>query len=351
MKDKKGINIINAFKKFLKQSAKKPNKIWVDKGSEICNTHFKIWLKDNNIEMYSTHNEGKSVVAERFIRTFKNKIYKYMTSISKNVSIGKLDDIVNEYNNTYHRTIKMKPIDVKDNTYIDFDNDPKFKVGDHVRISKYKNIFAKGYTPNCSEEIFVIKEIKNIVLWTHVINDLNGEETIGTFYENEWQRTNQQEFRIEKVIKRKGDKLYVKWKGYDNSFHSWVDEKDLSQYFAKPYEPFRGDINVKVGLSNYATKTDLKNVSHVDVSSFALKSNLTSLKTEVDKLDIDKLTPAPDDLVKLSNVVNNNVVKKTENNKFVTKVDNIDTTNFVKFVIPEKKPLMLVVWFKNRFQS
>ena len=351
MKDKKGINIINAFKKFLKQSAKKPNKIWVDKGSEICNTHFKIWLKDNNIEMYSTHNEGKSVVAERFIRTFKNKIYKYMTSISKNVSIGKLDDIVNEYNNTYHRTIKMKPIDVKDNTYIDFDNDPKFKVGDHVRISKYKNIFAKGYTPNCSEEIFVIKEIKNIVLWTHVINDLNGEETIGTFYENEWQRTNQQEFRIEKVIKRKGDKLYVKWKGYDNSFHSWVDEKDLSQYFAKPYEPFRGDINVKVGLSNYATKTDLKNVSHVDVSSFALKSNLTSLKTEVDKLDIDKLTPAPDDLVKLSNVVNSNVVKKTENNKFVTKVDNIDTTNFVKFVIPEKKPLMLVVWFKNRFQS
>ena len=109
LKDKKGINIINAFKKILKQSAKKPNKIWVDKGSEICNTHFKIWLKDNNIEMYSTHNEAKSVVAERFIRTFKNKIYKYMTSISKNVSIGKLDDIVNEYNNTYHRTIKMKP--------------------------------------------------------------------------------------------------------------------------------------------------------------------------------------------------------------------------------------------------
>ena len=113
--------------------------------------------------MYSTHNEGKSVVAERFIRTLKNKIYKYMTSISKNVFIGKLDDIVNEYNNTYHRTIKMKPIDVKGNTYIDFgqeanDNDPKFKVVDHVRISKYKNVFAKGYTPNWSEEVFVIKK-------------------------------------------------------------------------------------------------------------------------------------------------------------------------------------------------
>ena len=118
--------------------------------------------------MYSTHNEGKSVAAERFIRTIKNKIYKHMTSISKNVYTDKLDDIVNEYNNTKHRTIKMKPIDVKDNTYIDFgkganDNDPKFKVGDHVRISKYKNIFDKGYTPNLSEEVFVIKKIKYTV--------------------------------------------------------------------------------------------------------------------------------------------------------------------------------------------
>ena len=105
-----------------------------------------------------------------------------MTSISKNVYIDKLDDIVNEYNNTY-RTIKMKPVDVKDNTYIDFkkevnDKDPKFKVGDHVRISKYKNIFAKGYTPNWSEEVFVIKKVKNRVPWTYVINDLNGEEII-----------------------------------------------------------------------------------------------------------------------------------------------------------------------------
>ena len=127
--------------------------------------------------MYSTHSEGKSVVAERFIRTLKNKIYKYMTSISENVYIDKLDDIVNECNNTYHRTIKTRPTDVKDNTCIDTNKevnnkDPKFKVGDHVRISKYKNIFAKGYTPNWSEEVYVIKEIKNTVPWTYVINDL-----------------------------------------------------------------------------------------------------------------------------------------------------------------------------------
>ena len=168
----------------------KPNKTWADKGSEFYNNSFKKWLKDNDIEMYSTHNEGKSVVSERFIRTLKTKIYKYMTLVSKNVCIDKLDDIVNEYNNTYHRTIKMKSVDVKDNTYIDFEKeannkDPKFKVRDHVRISKYKNIFAKGYTSNWSEEIFVIKKVKNTVPWIYVINDLNGEEIIGTLYEKD----------------------------------------------------------------------------------------------------------------------------------------------------------------------
>ena len=146
--------------------------------------------------------------------------------------IDKLDDIVNEYNNTKHRRTKMKPVDVKDNTYIDFgkeinDNDPKFKVGDHVRISKYKSIFAKGYAPNCSEEIFVIKKIKNTVPWTYVIDDLNGEEITGTFYGKELQKIDQQEFRIEKVIKEKSDRLYVKWKGYDNSFNTCIDKKDL----------------------------------------------------------------------------------------------------------------------------
>ena len=216
LKDKKGITITNAFQKILKESkGHKPNKIWVDKESRFYNSSFKKWLKDNDIEMYSIHSKGKTIVAEGFIRTLKTKIYKYMTSISKNMYIDKLDDIVNECNNTYHRIIKMKPADVKDNTYIDFkkevnDKNPKFKVGDHVRISKYKNIFAKGYTPNWSEEVFVIKKVKNTVPWTYVINDLNGEEIIGTFYEKELQTTNQQEFRVEKVIKRKGDKLCVK---------------------------------------------------------------------------------------------------------------------------------------------
>ena len=130
----------------------------------------------------------------------------------------------------------------------------------------------------------------------------------------------------------------------------------MSQCFPKPYEPFGGDINVKVDLSKYATKTDLKNVSHLDVSSFALKSNSASFKTEEDKLDIDKLVPVPVDLSKLSNVVKNDVVKKTEYNKLVLKVDNIHTkyekdgSDFEdKINKVDKKYLMLVVWLKNRF--
>ena len=140
--------------------------------------------------MYSRYNQGKSVVAERFNRTLKNKISKHMTAISKNVYFDMLDDIVNKYNNTVHRAIKMKPIDVMGDSYVEYNEnpnkkDPKFKVGDHVRISKYKNIFAKGYTRNCFEEVFVDSKIKNTVLWTYVVNDFNGEEITGSFYEKE----------------------------------------------------------------------------------------------------------------------------------------------------------------------
>ena len=179
-----GISIVDAFQKLLDKSGGKPNKILVDKGSEFYNNSFIKWLKDKDIEVFSIHNEVKTVVAEGFIRTLKTKIYKYLTSMSKNVYIDKLDDIVGEYHNTYHRTIKMKPVDVKDNTHIDFekefnDKDRKFKIGDHVKISKYKNIFAKGYTKNWSENLFVIKKIKKTDPWTYVINELNVGEIVG----------------------------------------------------------------------------------------------------------------------------------------------------------------------------
>ena len=144
-----------------------------------------------------------------------NKIYKYMISISKNMYIDKLDDLVNEYNNTYSNTFKIEPANVKSSAHIDSDaknNDkhPKLEVNYHVRKSKYKNVFSKDYNPNWSEEVFVIKKVKNAVLWTYAISDLNGEKILGTFYEEEMQKTNQTEFRVEKVINIKGDKLYAK---------------------------------------------------------------------------------------------------------------------------------------------
>ena len=142
---------------------------------------------------YEGNDGGKSVIAERFIRTLKNKFYKYMFSISKNGHIDKLDDIVNKYNNTYDNTIKIMPVDVKSSTYIEI------KIGNIVRISTYKNIFAKTYVPNWSEEVFMIKNFKNTVLWTYVISDLKGEKIVGMFYGKELQKTNQKEFKVKKV--------------------------------------------------------------------------------------------------------------------------------------------------------
>ena len=167
----------------------------------------------------------------------------------QNVYIDKLDNIVTEYNKTYHRTIKMKHSDVKEDTYINCgkkfdDKDPKCKFGSHVRISKHKNIFAKDYAPNWSDKVFLTKKVKCTVPWTYVINDLNDEEIIGSFYEKEMQ---------------------------------------------KPYEPFGGKFNLKVNSSNYITKVDLRNATGTDTSKWALKPNLADLKAEVDKIDVDKL--------------------------------------------------------------
>ena len=295
MKNKKGISIVNAFNKIIKQSNRKPNKIWVDQGGEFYNNVFEKWLSDNDINMYSTYNEGKSVVAERFIRTLKNKLYKHMTATGKNVYYDVLDDVVNKYNNTKHSTIKMKPIDVKNKkgVYIDEHNekDSKFKVGDRVRISRYKNIFAKRYAPNWSSEIFIVDKINDTVTYTYNLKDLNAEEIIGSFYDNELQKT--------KFL--------------------FADNYKMSYY--PPYKSSSNNVKVELDLTNYATKTDLKNITHVDVSSFASKTNLAALKTEVDKIDADKLKTTPTYLAKLTNAVEHDVVKKTDYNTKVTSIE------------------------------
>ena len=155
-----------------------------------------------------------------------------MTAVSKNIYFDVLDYIFDRYNNTVHRTIKIKPIDVTGDSYADYNEDfnkkyPKFNISDHLRISTYKNVFAKGYAPNWSEEVFVVTKIKTTVSWTYVFSDLNGEEITGRFYEKEFQKTSPEEFRMGKVLKRKGDTFYVRGKGYDNRFNSWINKKDL----------------------------------------------------------------------------------------------------------------------------
>ena len=194
LKDKKGISIVNAFNKIIKQSNRKPSKIWVDQGGEFYNNVFEKWLSDNNIIMYSTYNEGKSVVVERFIRTLKNKLYKHITATGKKVYYDVLDDVINKYNNTKHSTIKMKPIDVKDNNkrvyiYEHNEKDSTFKVGDRVRISKFKNIFAKRYAPNWSSLIFIVDKVNDTIPYTYNLKDLNDEEIIGSFYDRELQKS------------------------------------------------------------------------------------------------------------------------------------------------------------------
>ena len=184
LKNKKGIMFTTAFQKILNESGRKPSKIWVDKVSEFYNRLIKSWLEKNDIDLYSGHNEEKTVVAERFITTSKNKICKYITSISKNIHIDRLDGIVNKYNNAFFSTIKVKPVDLKSSTCINFDKKNK-KEGQKLKVGDHDNLFGKGYVPNWFEKVFAIKRVKNTVPWTYVIDDLNGEGAAGTFSKKE----------------------------------------------------------------------------------------------------------------------------------------------------------------------
>ena len=197
LKDEKGPSIVIVFQIIISEG-RKPNKIWVDQGSKFFNNSFKNFLKINNIEMYATYNEGKSVVAERFIRTLKNKIFKHMTDISKSVYFDVLDDIVNKHNNTVHKTFKMKATDVTDDSYAEYNEDfnkkiLNLKLVTMLEFQNTKIIFAKGYVPNWSEKVFVVNKIKNAVSRTYVVSDLKGEEIIGSFHEKELQKTSQED--------------------------------------------------------------------------------------------------------------------------------------------------------------
>ena len=242
LKDKKGETVAEALKTILKEG-RKPEYLWTDKGKEYYNKHVKELLDKNKITLYSTENEEKSSVCERWNRTIKTKMWKQFTVQGNTQYLDMLPKLVKQYNNTKHSSsIKMTPIEASKkknegtvyfNLYGNLEqvsSKPKFKIGDKVRISKYKrNVFDKGYTPNWSEEVFTVDEIQYTNPINYKLKDLRGEDIQGSFYEPELLKAKQEVFRIDKVIRRdyKKKQALVKWKGYSDDFNSWVPFRDL----------------------------------------------------------------------------------------------------------------------------
>ena len=234
IENKNGKSVASALQSIFKSSGRKPNKMWVDDGKEFWNKNVKPL-----VELYSTKNEEKSCVVERLNRTLKEAMWKYFSANNTYKYIDILQNFVNKYNNNFHESIKMTPVEASKkknetivwrNLYGDMklaSDKPKYAVGDKVRITKKKKHFEKGYTPNWTEEIFSISKIQHTDPITYRITDYNNEEIDGTFYEQELQKSTQEVFRIEKIIKKKGNKSLVKWKGYSDEFNSWIDNTDL----------------------------------------------------------------------------------------------------------------------------
>ena len=243
LKDKKGETVTEAFKMIIKEGRKREY-LWTDKGKEYYNKHFKDLLEKNKITLYSTENEEKSSVCERWNKTIKTKMWKQFTVQGNTQYLDMLPKLVKDYNNTKHSSIKMTPTEASKkknqvivyfNLYGDMEqvsSKPKFKVGDRVRISKYKRkTFDKGYTPNWTEEIFTVDKIQYSNPITYKLKDLNNEEMQGSFYEPELLKAKQGVFRIDKVIRRdyKKKQALVKWKGYSDDFNTWIPIKDLKE--------------------------------------------------------------------------------------------------------------------------
>ena len=233
LKSKTGVDVANALSKLFKE--RRCTKMWVDKGKEFYNKH----VKALDIQLNSTENEEKSCVIERWNRTMKEKMFKYFSANNTKKYIDILDEMVNNYNNTKHSSIKMTPVEAsnkknKNRVWLNLNGktrtnhvEPMFSVGDKVRITKKKSNFEKGYTPRWTEEVFTVLQNQYTDPPTYKISDHHGEEIQGTFYEQEMQKTNQDIFRVEKIIRKQKNRSLVKWYGYPESFNSWVDNKEL----------------------------------------------------------------------------------------------------------------------------
>jgi hypothetical protein len=239
IKNKSGVVVTAAAKKMFEEAV--PKRVQVDEGKEWYNTHFKKLMKDLNITMFSSHNEPKASLVERMNKTLKNRLYRYMLASRTARYVDVLQDVVVGYNNTVHRTIGMKPADVnvKNSNLIWhrlYDKQttikkPRLSVGDNVRIVKEKKVFTRGYWPRWTAEYFTVHKVLKTTPPTYRLKDLHNDILTGSFYEPELQKIPipTQPFRIEKVIKRRGKRLLVKWWGWDSSYNSWIHERDIEK--------------------------------------------------------------------------------------------------------------------------
>ena len=247
LKDKTGVAVRDAFRDIVQTSGRKPRRLWVDEGKEFYNRTLKTWLSDNRIDLYSTHNEGKAVVVERFNRTLKSRMWRHFTLRSTSAYINALPALVDSYNESKHRSIGMTPKEASRSEKERFMPNPagrppptrlsraaraprRFQVGDKVRITVNKlHAFEKGYTPNWTEEVFVVDQVLPTNPITYRIRDLMDEPILGSFYGQQLQKTDQATFRIEKVLRKHRGKALVKWRAYSDKFNSWVPVGDLAK--------------------------------------------------------------------------------------------------------------------------
>jgi Integrase core domain len=247
LKDKKANTVRIALDSIITESNRKPVLIQSDKGLEFKNKTLSKYLHSIDVRLYSTENDDiKACIAERVIRTLKEKIFKYFTHKNSCRYLDVLQDIIHAYNHTYHRSIGTKPANVSEDNFIDvwrrLYSDklgikkvlPTLRKGDYVRISKTKRPFEKGYTGNWTNEVFQIKQVLNRNPPMYEVNDLSLETITGRFYEKELQQVLLPEYhKIEKILRTRGTgtsrQLYVKWKGYPAKFNSWVKDSDLSK--------------------------------------------------------------------------------------------------------------------------
>ena len=240
IKSKNAKDVSSAMNDILLKILPPPKNLQTDQGKEFYNKEFNALMKIYKIKHYSVYTTIKCAIVERFIKSYKNLLYKQFSLQGNYRWINILNSLIEQYNASYHRTIKMAPAQVnKKNerailqrayTNLKIANKiNKFSIGDHVRISRYRSVFDKGYTPNWSNEIFIIRDVKLTNPTTYLLKDKKGENILGGFYELELQKVKHSDvYLVEKILKKKGNQYFIKWFGLDNSYNSWIDKKNLN---------------------------------------------------------------------------------------------------------------------------